>query len=360
MGEKMDSWQTYEFSSIAQLSKEKFDPKKEKNHIVCVELEHISKESGRLIGSTRTNLQLSTKNVFRQGQVLFGKLRPNLKKYIYCDFDGVCSSEIWVLMPQQNIYPKFLFYLVQQEKFIASACVVSGSKMPRADWNYVSQIPFSVPSTKEQKAIADILQTWDTGIEKTEALIAAKERQFGWMCRRLLRNKSTNLKNTLGNICKIVTGKKDVNEGNPKGKYPFFTCAKNHTYCDNYSFDMEAILIAGNGYIGNPVLYEGKFEAYQRTYILHNFKDVDAEYLNYILKRDLQKKVAQEQQVGVLSYIKIKTLQSMVIPIPSLPEQKRIVSILNTAQNEIVLLEQIAEKYRIQKRGLMQKLLTGG
>ena len=181
----MDSWQSYEFSSIAKLSKDKFDPKKEKDNAVCIELEHISKETGRLIGSTNSDIQLSTKTVFKKGQVLFGKLRPNLKKYIYCAFDGVCSSEIWVLAPQRNIYPKFLFYLVQQEKFIASACIVSGSKMPRADWNYVSNIPFSIPPKREQKAIADILQAWDTAIEKTEALIAAKGKQFDWLKKQL-------------------------------------------------------------------------------------------------------------------------------------------------------------------------------
>lgn len=93
----MSDWQIVEFEVIARLAKQKFNPKKETVNKICIELEHITKETGRLIGSTSSKLQLSTKNVFNMGNVLFGKLRPNLRKYIYCNFDGVCSSEIWVL-----------------------------------------------------------------------------------------------------------------------------------------------------------------------------------------------------------------------------------------------------------------------
>src|SRR5205814_771524 len=68
----------------------------------------------------------------------------------------------------------------------------------------------------------------------------------------------------LGEVGRITTGKKDVNEGNPSGQYPFFTCARANTFSDSYSFEGEAILIAGNGEVGNLSYYNGKFEAYQR------------------------------------------------------------------------------------------------
>ena len=66
----------------------------------------------------------------------------------------------------------------------------------------------------------------------------------------------------LGELCRIKTGKKDVNQGNPDGKFPFFTCAAEHTFSDSYSFDTEALLIAGNGDVGKVSYYNGKFEAY--------------------------------------------------------------------------------------------------
>ena len=70
---------------------------------------------------------------------------------------------------------------------------------------------------------------------------------------------------SLGNTCKITTGKRDVNEGDPDGIYPFFTCSRINTFSNSYSFDTNAILIAGNGEVGILHRYDGKFEAYQRT-----------------------------------------------------------------------------------------------
>ena len=67
----------------------------------------------------------------------------------------------------------------------------------------------------------------------------------------------------LGKACNITTGKKDVNEGDPEGIYPFFTCSRTNTFSNNFSFDTDAILIAGNGEVGNLHRYRGKFEAYQ-------------------------------------------------------------------------------------------------
>jgi type I restriction enzyme S subunit len=87
----------------------------------------------------------------------------------------------------------------------------------------------------------------------------------------------------LGEMCRIRTGKKDVNEGNPTGEYPFFTCSKEIHYSDSYSFDTEAILVAGNGAVGETKYYRGKFEAYQRTYVLDDFTTY-APYLYLFLK----------------------------------------------------------------------------
>jgi len=85
---------------------------------------------------------------------------------------------------------------------------------------------------------------------------------------------------TLGDVCKIATGKKDVNQGNPNGIYPFFTCSRKITYSDTYSFDTEAILVAGNGDVGLTKYYKGKFEAYQRTYVLYDFRK-DVKFIFY-------------------------------------------------------------------------------
>ena len=87
----------------------------------------------------------------------------------------------------------------------------------------------------------------------------------------------------LMDLVQIETGKKDANEGNPNGQYRFYTCAKDFSFIDDFVFDKEAILISGNGaYVGYVHYYKGKFDAYQRTYILSDFK-MDVFYLFHYL-----------------------------------------------------------------------------
>ena len=130
----------------------------------------------------------------------------------------------------------------------------------------------------------------------------------------------------LENLCEIKTGKKDVNQGNPEGKYPFFTCAVEHTYSDTYSYDTEALMIAGNGAVGNVTYYSGKFEAYQRTYILSDFnKKINVKYLNHFLQGMLKDILKKKVLGSTMPYIKVSFLKNIDIPVPSLQEQEKIV-----------------------------------
>lgn len=135
----------------------------------------------------------------------------------------------------------------------------------------------------------------------------------------------------LGELCEVRTGKKDVNEGNPAGVYPFFTCAREHTFSDVFSFDCEAILIAGNGEVGNLSYFFGKFEAYQRTYVLMNFTSVLPRYLLYVLYGGLKKSLFDQKLGNTMPYIKKGMLTDFPIPLPPLDEQKRIVEVLDAA-----------------------------
>ena len=86
----------------------------------------------------------------------------------------------------------------------------------------------------------------------------------------------------LGNICNITTGKLDANAMVENGQYRFYTCAKDYYYIDKYAFDTEALLISGNGaYVGYIHYYKGKFNAYQRTYVLDQFTE-NIQYIKYL------------------------------------------------------------------------------
>ncbi|MCP4652095.1 MAG: restriction endonuclease subunit S [Candidatus Omnitrophica bacterium] len=135
----------------------------------------------------------------------------------------------------------------------------------------------------------------------------------------------------IGNLTKIRTGKLDANAADPAGKYPFFTCAQEPLAINRYAYDCDAILVAGNGDL-NVKHYKGKFEAYQRTYIIKvaNESKLDSRYLYYFMSKYVEK--LRELSIGgVIKYIKLGMLTDAEIPLPLLPEQKRIAAILDKA-----------------------------
>jgi len=136
----------------------------------------------------------------------------------------------------------------------------------------------------------------------------------------------------LGKLCTMRTGKKDVNSGNPEGKYPFFTCAREHTFSDVWSFDCEAILVAGNGDVGAVQYYQGKFEAYQRTYVLSDWANISGPYLYFYLTGRLKEAVSKQKQGNTMPYIKLGMLSEFQIPLPALATQQAIVAEIEAEQ----------------------------
>ena len=131
----------------------------------------MNKGTGSLLGSVSAKEQKSIKNRFSQGNVLFGKLRPYLRKYAQPNFDGVCSSEIWVFSGK-TVNNDFLYRLIQTDYFMSAVSSTSGSKMPRAEWDLLKNLNFGYPkNTNEQQKIANFLSAVD---DKITALTAQK------------------------------------------------------------------------------------------------------------------------------------------------------------------------------------------
>ncbi|CAH1903563.1 Type I restriction-modification system, specificity subunit S [Candidatus Nitrotoga sp. HW29] len=160
-----DEWVNYELEDLLKPTSEKHNPVTDSDYFKCIELEHLQKGDSELLGFTDSNLQKSIKNVFKKGDVLFGKLRPYLRKFLRTEFDGVCSTEIWVLKSSKFIDSNYAYYLVQSAKFVNVANVSSGSRMPRADWDYMKSVNFAIPGKiDEQKAIVRVLDAADNEV----------------------------------------------------------------------------------------------------------------------------------------------------------------------------------------------------
>ncbi len=162
----------------------------------------------------------------------------------------------------------------------------------------------------------------------------------------------------LGDLTYIRTGKLDANASSENGQYPFFTCSKEPLRIASYSYDCECVLVAGNGDL-NVKYYDGKFDAYQRTYIIESAdkRKLLVKYLYFFF--DIYVEVLRTQSIGgVIKYIKLSNLTDALIPLPSIERQTEIIeclekcnTLIDKRQRQIALIEQTVKSRFIELFG---------
>lgn len=160
----------------------------------------------------------------------------------------------------------------------------------------------------------------------------------------------------LGDVIEFKTGKLNSNAAISKGKYPFFTCSPEVLSINEYAFDQKAILLAGNNAEGNFNIkyYEGKFNAYQRTYVINpTTENVDIKYLYYCLGLSL-KPLKSISQGTSTKFLTATIINNLPIKLPSIRSQKQIVSILSSLDNKIELNRRINENLEQQAQALFK------
>ena len=141
----------------------------------------------------------------------------------------------------------------------------------------------------------------------------------------------------LSTLVQITTGKKDANFGDEKGIYDFFTCSNTPLKCKSYSYEGDYLIMPGNGAnIGQIIHYTGKFEAYQRTYLLQAYSSFDLEYLKYHLMCNWKEYNQGKLYGSAIPYIKLGNLTAYLVALPPIEEQKRIVTKVNHALASIM------------------------
>lgn len=309
---------------------------------------------------------------YRKEDILISNIRPYLKKIWFAENNGGCSADVIVFRNKDNkrYYSKFIFFQLSDDKFFEYTInTATGTKMPRGDKKLIAEYFLKAPQNiQEQQAIADVLRDTDNLISSLQRLIDKKKAVKQGAMEELLTGKrrlpgfnggwvEKKLEAVLANI---TTGKLDANAMKENGKYRFYTCAKEFYKIDKYAFDTEAILISGNGAnVGYIHYYKGKFNAYQRTYVLYDFYE-NINFIRYYLKLNLKKRIANEKSESNTPFIKMDTLLDMSLVIPlSKEEQEAIARVLSDMDSEINELEKKLSKYEKIKQGMMQQLLTG-
>ena len=138
---------------------------------------------------------------------------------------------------------------------------------------------------------------------------------------------------TLGEFFPIVTGKKDANISSKSGKYPFFSCSQNISWTNDYSFDGFAIIVAGNGDF-NVKWYNGKFEAYQRTYVLIPYNPTLTSWLYYAVKYNLNM-ITIGARGSVIKFITKGDIQNFKVAYPQNIDKLEIVKMLGKINKDI-------------------------
>lgn len=270
------------------------------------------------------------------------------------------SNIVWIDNDETLVKNDFLFYAYSNVKWNTEHTTI----LRLYNDNFRNTL-IPLPPLNEQIAIANILSDVDHYLYSLDALILKKEGVKKALSFELLSQRK-RLKGfnqawqrvRLGDICEITTGSLDANEMVHYGKYRFYTCAKEYYSIDKYAFDTEAILISGNGaYVGYVHYYKGKFNAYQRTYVLDNFSE-HIIFVKYFLTMFLQSHIQTNRNEGNTPYIVIATLKDFEILLPPLNEQNAIANILSGLDNEIASLKNKKRQFENIKKALNHDLMS--
>ena len=242
------------------------------------------------------------------------------------------------------------------------------------------QVEVPLPPLHEQRKIAEILATWDTAIEKTEALIAAKEKQFKWLLKTLISDQQDNLewrKVKLGELGLIHSGgtPSTRDSSNWNGDIFWLTPSEVTKLSEKYIDSTErqitlkglshttllpenCLIVCTRATIGDCCINTVPMAINQGFKCIQPHKPYSVTFLYYIFQL-LKAQLVRLSCGNTFGEVSKKDFANILISVPSLLEQKVIAAYLNTAQQEIIILKQLVEQYCTQKCGLMQKLLTG-
>ena len=309
-----------------------------------------------------TDAEMSSFSV-ENGDILFQRSSETLEDVgranVYID-DKVAVFGGFVIRGKKkaNYNPLFFRYLLSspyaRKRIIPMG---AGAQHFNIGQEGLSKVLLNFPSIEEQTKIASLLHLLDERIATQSKLIEKLESLIKGIAQHCIRELINGWEYVrLGDICKITTGKLDANAQVENGQYPFFTCAERPFNIDCYAFDTEALLISGNGAnLGYINYYKGKFNAYQRTYVLDHFS-VNIQYVKWALKVLLPQRIAIEKSSSNTPYIVLSTLADLKIPIPNNSKQNHIADLMMSFERKLLTQLALSDLYNKQKQYLLRQM----
>ncbi|EYA19944.1 restriction endonuclease subunit S [Bacteroides fragilis] len=271
---------------------------------------------------------------------------------------GNVNQHVCIIRTKDNLVSSFLcnFLLSNYgQKQIDS--FQAGGNRQGLNFEQIKSIKIAIPTVNEQSKIAQLLQLVEERIATQNKIIEKYESLIKGIAQHCIKESISGITYVkLGDICQISTGKLDANAQVDNGIYPFFTCAEQPFKIDNFAFDTEALLISGNGAnLGYINYYKGKFNAYQRTYVLDLFSE-NIQYIKWALKVLLPKRIAIEKSSSNTPYIVLSTLTDLRLPIPNKSNQCHIAKLMQSLERKLSSQIALNGSYNKLKQYLLRQM----
>lgn len=276
----------------------------------------------------------------------------------FVPFDGVSNVK----------FIKYAFDLLQRD----FKQISQGTAQDNLSWQKLETIKFPAPDIEVQNKIVEILGSYDDLIENNRKQIklleeAAQRLYKEWFvdlrfpgyedCKIIDGVPEGWKKVSLTQIAPIVTGKKDANFGTENGKYLFFTCAQEPIKAPSYSFDCDAVILAGNGDF-NVKLYRGQFEAYQRTYVFSPYESQNL-YLLYYTVKDNMRQLFQGASGSTIKFLTKRMLEEIIVYIPEEGTLDCFSNVCEAYQRKIEVLKDQRNNAQKARERLLPQLMSG-
>ena len=261
------------------------------------------------------------------------------------------SNIVWLINDEKNIINDFLYFVIYRYDW----SFLNTTTIKRLFTKDINNLKIIFPkSHNEQFKISNFLSLVDSKINILNNKISLLKKYKDGYSKAVIKSCSNN-NIILSSVCDITTGKLDANAMSEHGKYKFFTCAREDYLIDTYAFDCEAILVSGNGDVGLTKYYKGKFNAYQRTYVLYNFKR-DPLFIQICIDSQIKSVIRKETNKGAMPYIKLSTFNKLIVPDLAIDKEKIISTNIKLLKEKQRLLDLELEALSLMKKHLLNTL----
>ncbi|MBA2680355.1 MAG: restriction endonuclease subunit S [Ktedonobacteraceae bacterium] len=379
-----DKWKVKEFEEVAHIANGQVSPLSEPYiDYYHIGPDNIDSGTGRIenIQVVRDLGLTSGKYIFDEKSIVYSKIRPNLNKVCMPDFVGICSADMYPLWPKGDMIREYLYQFMRSSFFLKQTIAVSmRTGLPKINRDDLKQIEVLVPPEDEQRTIANILATWDRGIDLITQLIVLKQQRKRGLMQQLLTGKrrfrgftdKAWTKKQIGDLFleRAETGRSNLpllaitNKGG-------IVSRDSLERRDTSNEDKSKYLRICKGDIGYNTMrmWQGVSAVSDMEGIVSPayticvpLENVDANFMGHLFKSPQMIHLFRRYSQGLVDdtlSLKFDVFSKIEVTVPALDEQKRIAEVFDTCNSELALLNRKLALLKKQKQGLMQQLLTG-